>query len=225
MTELDLLLRALASPTRLRILALLRGDAAADPAQHGPWALARALRVAPATITFHLKVLLRMRLVSYHKKERYKTYRIASPHRGSIRWRLLERLRDELPADLGAVPPHPHAKPGRPPVRPGAHSNASKGPLATVWRALTSFSHFRRLLMLRLFDRLGPASMPQLMRAADLSQPWVEYHLDKLLRRGVIEQVSRHGKDAWYRLCAKPPTPLQDFMTGLLRRELAVRNP
>ena len=210
MTELDLLLRALASPTRLRILALLRA------APRGPAALAATLRLAPSTVTFHLKLLLRMHLVRYQKHQRYKFYTLAHRRKGSLRTRLLERLGTEVPEGLGPVPAHPSRKPGRVLTRPRGHSGVNPGPLGPVWRALTSFSFFRRLLMLKVFHEEGRASVRRLMTAADLSARWVEYHLDKLTRRGVVEESG-----GIYRLCAKPPTALQGFLTGLLGEQVS----
>ena len=228
LTELDLLLRALASPTRLRILAILQRAGPTGPAGRTgpaglvevrqPRCLASALGIARSTVTFHLKILLRMRLVRYVKSERYKFYFPARVHRGSIRSRLLVRLRDEIPADLGPVPPHSSGKPGRKLTRPIAHADANRTALKPVWQALTSFSHFRRLLMLEFLDRRGKASLRELMGASRLSAAWVKYHLDKLRRR---EVVSEGPEPDVYRLGSSPPTPLQGFLTRLLAGELA----
>ena len=217
LTGLDLLMRTLASPTRLRILTILH-SAPQDPlaAARQPRSLALALRIAPSTVTFHLKTLLRLRLVRYLKVQRYKFYALARGGRGTARGRLLERVLSELPGELGPVPAHPSAKPGRALTRPKRHSDAGSSPLGDIWTVLTSFSHFRRLLMLQALRSKRSVSFEELRGACRLSEEWTLYHVDKLERRGVI----RGGPSA-YRLSAKPPGNLQAFLNDLLGRELA----
>ena len=102
-TELDLLLRALASPTRLSILSILMRSGAGTAATQ-PSSLAAALKVSPSSISQHLKHLLRVGLVRYWKKGCYKSYAPARFSGASVRSRLLDRLRDELPKNTTPVP-------------------------------------------------------------------------------------------------------------------------
>ena len=222
MTHLDLLLRTLASPARLRILAILFREGAA-PFKAGPIPrnaalqpthLAITLGLDVTTISRHLKLMLRLQIVRYWKKDRRKFYSLSSVHDGSARHRLLERLQIEVPSVLPRLPAHlPKVKGslGRR-TRPPLHAGSDKSPLRPLWRVLTSFSNFRRMLMLRLLIRPGGATFEELVRIADIKPPTVRYHLRKLKKRTLLDV-----QDDRYRILgAKPPSPLQGFMTSLV---------
>ena len=229
MTDLDMLLRALASPARLRILAiLLRHQRSTDARTHAPLdgrtrpsLLAEALGLHPTTVTNHLKTLLRLRLVRYWKKSRSKFYTIRRVHTGSLRARLLDRLRDELPRMIPALPAHTPAKPFARRTRSLRHGDPRQGPLGPVWNVFTSFSNFRRMLMLRLLVGRTGASLPTLCVVADIAPMTVAYHLRKLFRRRIIESIGVEGR-THYRLRAQQPSALQEFMTWLVLAELGI---
>ena len=221
MTELDLILRALASPIRLRILAVLFQLRPGDrhPAA-GPSALAVALRLARPTVSGHLKILLRSGLVRYWKSGRNKFYTLPRLSARSLRGRLLERLKDEFPAELPAGfenRPTGRKAPDRRRSRPPRHGEIEATVLGPVWLALTAYSNFRRLLMLRALRRRPKGvSARELKTATDLDRKTVKYHLSKLLRRNVIEACP-----GGFRLVGKGMARLGAFVTALLGRALA----
>ena len=214
-SELDLLLRALASRTRLRILArLLRLPRL--PLHRGggvqPKRLAAELHLTRSVVSHHLRVLLRLHLVRYWKEHTDKYYGMARVRRGSLRSRLLERLGDALPKTLPPVFSQPAPKPqrgrvGRP--RPARHGEERAPQLQELWTDLTCYSHFRRVLMLNFLLRHGSASVKTLSEVADIAPLTVDYHLDKLLRRG---EIVPGGKG--YALVDPGPRPLR----GLVHR-------
>jgi DNA-binding transcriptional ArsR family regulator len=78
-------------------------------------------------------------------------------------------------------------------------------------RDLTAYTHPRRINLVRAMAA-GPADPAQLRAACSMSGPALYRHLDKLLRRGVVE-----GRRAAYRLSR----PRQPLARTLLRIALA----
>lgn len=232
-TRLDLLLRALASPTRLAILSLLfrspedlfcEGPAPIRP-ETRPGSMARSLGLHPTTLSHHLRALLRLRLVRYHKKGREKFYAMARVREGTLRSFLLLRIADELTGKPARPPVHRPLRGARR-TRPPRHADIASGRLGPLWSALTSFSHFRRMLMLRELARPAGATLEDLSRAADLAPSTVAYHLDKLMRRGVVATTRSRGGRTHFGLRLNSPTTIQAVGTVFAALALgAIRGP
>ena len=193
MTELDVLFRTVSSLSRLRILAYLlhlpTGAVGTPPSR-----MASALGLSRGLVSFHLKALLRARLVRYWKKERTKFYNLARTRRGSLRSRLLDAIRLELPEGYAErrLPERPtrDATPDQR-LRFLEHAVPDRTPLESLWMAFTSFSHFRRLLLIAHLLRVGAAPVGELAGVMDLSERTTLYHVDKLERRKGLRSASR----------------------------------
>ncbi len=209
-TELDLLMRALASRTRLRLLALIlrvpETGASWGPGVR-PADMARALNLSPSAVSQHLRILLRLHLVRYWKRSSLKFYRPARVGPGSLRGRLLETLRRDLPDRIPPVfseSPQDARRRGIRRGRPRRMGEAEGPSLGTLWAHLTCYSHFRRILMLKFLQQHGSASIGALSEAADIHPLTTAYHVDKLVRRGELVAV-----DDGYRLTAAKPHPIR----------------
>lgn len=87
-------------------------------------------------------------------------------------------------------------------------------------RHATTFTHLRRLLLLRWLANKGP-SRPQVMATGvGMSPDAVRRHLDKLRRRGVIASTGGTS-GAWALVCAPDPAARARLLTIVLR---ALRN-
>ena len=206
MTHLDWLMRTFSCSTRLRILAFILH---APPDVRGvcPSDIARHLGVSAPLVSYHLKSLLRARLVRYWKKAVLKFYRPSRLRSGSLRDRLCLIVQTQIPRDC-ALSPAASQTPGsdsaEQQARRTAHIVPPRTPLEPLWMALTCFSHFRRLLMIHHLLRHAHASKTELTRVMDLHPLTVAYHVDKLTRRGAL-LLDPKG----YRLAAGQPNPVQ----------------
>lgn len=238
-TELDLLLRALASHTRLRILGLLFSQPVpgirevmprrypcgpdsriptVSPPGWQPKFLAARLHISRPAVSQHLKTLLRLRLIRYWKHDRRKFYTLARLRTGSLRSRMLDGVQAALsPRQWETLPPVFAAPHHRRPTgaarraRPPNHGKSQAPALETLWADLTCHSHFRRLLMLRHLLSHGRASVTDLAFAADLSKPTTRYHLKKWIRRKVVSESIDE-----FRLVTPGTNPLRRLVPHLL---------
>ncbi len=215
-TELDLLMRALSSRTRLRILGILWQARAEDWVHRGarPAQIGRLLGISPEVASHHLRILLRLHLVRYWKKGLHKFYRYPRLRKDSLRYRILERIREDLPAGLPAVFKegyHPLDKGYRPRHRPLRHGEKITPVLDGLWADLTCFSHFRRLIMFEFMLKRGSATRGELSDAADIHVLTVDYHLDKLVRRGAIAESG--GR---YHILSPAPHPIRRLLLSTL---------
>ena len=212
-TELDLLMRALASRTRLRILAaVLRAPPARVPQGRGilPCEIARRLNVSRSSVSQHLRVLLRLHLVRYWKRGVLKYYSLSRVKPSSLRGRLMDRIAKALPENLPPVFPQalkdlPKGRPRR--AKPRRLGEASAPSLAPLWADLTCYSHFRRILMLRHLLKHGEATVGELAAVAHIHPLTAAYHVSKLLRRHEV-QKSPNG----VRLCSPNDHPLRRIL-------------
>jgi DNA-binding transcriptional ArsR family regulator len=82
--------RAVADPTRRKIIDLLRGR------ELTPGAIAEALRIKHEALTFHLRVLLNTGLVSQRRRGRNRAYRLHPRVLSPIaQWLRVHDLRDD----------------------------------------------------------------------------------------------------------------------------------
>jgi DNA-binding transcriptional ArsR family regulator len=91
---------------------------------------------------------------------------------------------------------------------------AGKMPDDRVIRCLTAFTHPRRLTILALLHLHRGLPFTRLSRESDVSPAALARHLDKLRRRGLVEETEAKG---WALL--PPPSPLAAILLEVLLKE------
>jgi len=167
--------RTLASRPRLRLLRMIHAQP--DQTVQG---LAANVHLAPEAASKHLKLLMALQLVTARPQGRYVHY---SPIRSGVSaHRFLRGLQMFLHKVLCPEPsggtPAPTALSYWEPI------------FEALVKMFTTYTHLRRLLLLRRLADRGPCTAEQLADQVRMSFDAVQRHLHKLQRRGVVKATA-----------------------------------
>lgn len=194
--------RALANRSRLHLLRALQ--------QHPGTTvkgLAKIVGLVPDFASQQLKLLVNYHFVQAVPRGRRVLYHPAKPLYVSNQF---------LRETLALV----HQTMGKPILTPGEtwDSESQKKADADMIKVFTTYTHLRRLLVLRYLAIKGPSSPVDLMTQVGMSRAAVHRHLTKLQRRGVLINVD--SKSHLWRMATKPSAMMQRKMLGIVLRAL-----
>ena len=162
--------RALANRARLNLIRAIHAKPGSTVN-----ALAKTVRLPPNGTSHHLKLLGNFHFVQCIPSGRYVRYRPAKP--SHISNDFLRAMLAYLHNTLGGLNPTPHEV---------WDSAARKKQDAELVNVFTTYTHLRRLLVLRQLVLKGSRTSVELAALVGMSDSAINRHLAKLHRRGVV---------------------------------------
>jgi DNA-binding MarR family transcriptional regulator len=188
--------RTLASRPRLRLLRAIYAQPAITVNE-----LAEAVQAAPAFVSHHLKLLSGLHFIQAVPSGRYVHYRPAEA--GHLSNPFLRAMHTWLQGTLA------------PRAEPAMDWKVQADAMVTLF---TTYTHLRRLLILRHLARNGACTPVALMAEVGMSAAATNRHLDKLLRRGIVNPSGTVPR-TWRLATLEAPAPGRCLWT-IIRREL-----
>jgi len=199
--------RTLASRPRLRLLHAIY--AAPAITVHD---LAGTVAQPPAMTSHHLKLLGDFRFIQAVPSGRYVHYH--PPVAGATAHPFLQGLQTLMHAVCAA--PEPHCIPVQ--VCDSAPASSWEDVYAALVNLFTTYTHLRRLLILRQLARQGECTADDLSESIGMSADATYRHLDKLKRRSVIASIA--AAPAMWCLVPHEGSACRQQLLALVLREL-----
>jgi len=205
-----LLCRLLANDLRLRIHFIVAGGPGLAISQLGD-----EMGLDQPKVSDHVKLLADVRLLETRPAGRF--VHVSVPSAESVTNTLVRALNGlllETWKQVRANSTHAHVWNWLA-LAPEPHLKPWDAVAARIVFFLTGYTHLRRLLIIRHLALHGPATQTQMCEAIRMSPNAASRQLDKLRRRGLVQEVKIQEATAW-RLVDVPEPPFQRRLHALV---------
>jgi len=199
-------LRALACPTRLRVLYHLMGVT-----ESGPTEMARSLRMRRDVLCVHLSRLASAGLLRRRRSGAKCLCSAGSPYGEHT-------LSGQVAAWVGEALAAGRQEAAASPSRQGRAVHGLQlppGALRLLFDAATAFTHPRRIQIVRRLTMVKAAGIAALMQELRMSAAAAGRHLGKLIRRGYV-RAGGPGRSGLYELVRDGKSPLHARLLAII---------